>query len=142
MTHFFPTQSPYRRYYHSSEFRRREMRRERGLRNVRHNLSGALRWKFEIGPTLIIVALLLLSIGMALMYLAHFNQVATKGYEMRRLQADRQQLLAQYDLSDMRLAETKTLDRIAHSDKVVHMRPLSRVIFVSNNTALASADRL
>lgn len=136
MSIFSPSQSQYRQSYRAAAFRRDEVMRSR------RSSATALKLQFEFGPMAIIVTLLLLSVTMALMYLAHFNQDATKGYEMRRLEADRQQLLAQYDLSDMHLAETKTMDRIVNSDKVVHMKPVRRVTFVSGNMALASADRL
>ncbi len=131
----FASQNGSRHFGRSSTFNRRRSFQKSGL-------SIALPLKLEIGPKVVVVFLFLVSVLMSLMYLAHFNKVATKGYEVKRLDANRQQLLAQYGLSDMHLAETKTMDRLVNSDKVVHMKSARRVTFVNSNTALASAERL
>ena len=131
MAHIFVTQNPYRQ-------RHRQL--DTPIR--RHNNINALKLNFEFGPMVIIVGLMLLSVLMAFLYLVHFNKVATKGYELKRLEANRQQLLSQHDLSDMHIAEATTLDRISHSDKVARMRPISFITFIHGNTALASAERL
>lgn len=94
--------------------------------------------RYVFGPSTIIVGMVVIAVSMSLVYLAHFNQVATKGYDLKRLQADQNQLMSQYEIKNMRLAEIKALNAIAHSEKVGKMRRPSNVMFVSGNTALAS----
>jgi hypothetical protein len=109
-----------------------------------NTLSGSMKkvrvavTRFEFGPSTVIFGLSIIAILMSLLYLMHFNQVATKGYDLRRLEAARQELLNQYDIKNMKLAEVKSLARVIASDRVSAMRKPAEVIFVRGNTALAS----
>ena len=108
------------------------------------NPGGTLRMvreatmRFEFAPSMAIGGLFMIAILMSLLYLAHFNQVATKGYDLRRLEADRQQLLNQYDIKNIKLAEVKSLYNIASSTRASAMRRPGEVIYVRGNAALAS----
>jgi hypothetical protein len=93
--------------------------------------------KIQFGPTFAIVGLFIVAALMGTLYLAHFNQVATKGYDLRRLEADRQQLLNQHDIKNMKLAEVKSLARVIASDRVSAMKRPAELIYVRGNTALA-----
>jgi len=112
----------------------------RGAVNLRGSINKikAVTMKLEFGPSMAIVGLLLIAVLFILLYLAHFNQVATKGYDLRRLEADRQNLLDQYDIKNMKLAEAKSLATIIASDKVSAMRRPSEVSYVRGNTVIAS----
>lgn len=90
------------------------------------------------GPSAVMISLAVFAVGISLLYLAHFNQVATKGYDLRRLQADQDQLMSQYEIKNMRLAQITSLNTIAHSDRASVMRRPADVMFVRENTALAS----
>lgn len=96
------------------------------------------KMKFEIGPGSMVFGLATIALTMSLLYLAHYNSVATKGYDLRRLEAARQQLMTQYDIKNMKLAEAKSLSVIAASDKVGGMRRPGEVTFVQGTTAIAS----
>jgi hypothetical protein len=108
------------------------------------NVAGSIRkikeatLKLEFGPSMAIGGLMMIAVLFMLLYLAHFNQVATKGYDLRRLEADRQQLMNQYDIKNMKLAEAKSLTTIISSDKIVGMRRPGEITYVRGNTALAS----
>jgi hypothetical protein len=93
--------------------------------------------RFEFGPAAAIGGMFTVAILLSLLYLAHFNQVATKGYDLRRLEADRQQLMNQYDIKNMKLAEAKSLANIISSDRVSAMRRPGEITYVRGNTALA-----
>ncbi|MFC1751245.1 hypothetical protein ACFL2V_20885, partial [Pseudomonadota bacterium] len=93
---------------------------------------------YEFGTSTIIGSLAVVAIVTSLMYLAHFNQVATKGYELKRLEADHQQLLNQYEIKNMRLAEAMSLTRITETDRISAMRKANSVTFLTDNTVLAS----
>ncbi len=100
---------------------------------------GRQKVRFEFGPGSVMIIMLVAAIALSFAYLAYFNQVATRGYEMTRLEADRQQLLNQYEIKNMKLAEVKSLNAIASSDRVSAMRRPGSVEFVRGDTALAAA---
>ncbi len=93
---------------------------------------------FELGSSTIIAGLTGFAILLGLGYLAHFNQVATKGYDLKRLEADRQQLLSQYEIKNMRLAEIQSLTTIIESEKADSMRRPFSVEYVRGNNVLAA----
>lgn len=99
---------------------------------------GKKKVKFEIGPRFVIIGLMGMVAFLSFAYLAHFHTVATKGYELRRLEADRNQLLNQYEIKNMRLAEMQSLTTIVESEKANTMRRANNIEFVRGNTALAS----
>jgi len=115
-----------------------------GARGGSLNIGGALKkvkeatMRFEFGPATAVTGLFIISLLLGSLYLAHFNKVATKGYDLRRLEADRQQLLNQYDIKNMKLAGVKSLANIAASDRVSAMRHPAEIVYVRGNTALAS----
>ncbi len=95
------------------------------------------RRKFVFGPSAVIVGLIFVVLFMNFLHLLHFNQVATKGYDLRRLEMDRQHLLEQFQIKNMHVAEIKSLAAISHSGKAQSMVKSGDVIFVRGDTALA-----
>jgi hypothetical protein len=114
----------------------REARAIGGAGTMKKMRDTVLRLQF--GPATAISGLFVIAILLSLTYLAHFNQVATKGYDLRRLEADRQQLLNQYDIKNMKLAGVKSLSNIISSERVSAMRRPGEITYVRANTALAS----
>ena len=101
------------------------------------NIKGG-KQHFEISMTMVISMLGMVSIMLSLGYLAHFTQVSTKGYELKRLQADRQQLLSQYEIKNMKLAEAKSLTNIVSSESIENMRKPGSVDYIQGGAVLAS----
>lgn len=136
MSNILLTRSPYRQHYLQAPVRRRlrfgqrvsAIPRLRSLKNV----------KFEFGPFALIVTLLLIAVLISSIYLMHFNKVATKGYDLRKLEASRQELLSQHSIKDSNLAEVKSLNSMLQSGRLDHMRKPSEIIFVRGDTAIAS----
>lgn len=95
------------------------------------------KMKIVIQPGMVMMGLIVVAVSLSLIQLAHFNLVATKGYELRRLEADRQQLLSSYEIKNMKLAEVKSLSGIAGSDRASAMVRPASVEFMRGNTALA-----
>jgi hypothetical protein len=93
---------------------------------------------YEFGASTIMIGLGFIAIAASLLYLTHFNEVATKGYELKRLEADHQQLLNQYEIKNMKLAEAMSLARISESERVSAMRHPSDVTYLYGTTVLAS----
>lgn len=94
-----------------------------------------------MGPSVIIAGLFLIAIFISFLYLAHFNQVATRGYDMKRLEVDRQQLLEQYEGKNAHLSSAKSLDVIAKSGRVSSMVKSGELTFVRGDTALALKEK-
>ena len=114
-----------------------------GARSARH-VASAFRnvdnkkLSFNFGPSAVIIGLFGLTILFGLGYLANFNQVTTKGYDLRRLEANRQQLLNEYEVKNMKLAEAASMNTIIHSEKADTMHRVNSVTYISSNTVLAS----
>jgi hypothetical protein len=106
------------------------------MMNTMKNVKGDNK-HFEIGSTTIISGLGMICILLSLAYLVHFTQVSTKGYELKRLEADRQQLLSQYEIKNMRLAEAQAMATIISSDQVESMRKARSVDYVDGGIILA-----
>lgn len=97
------------------------------------------RLHFSIGPMAIIVGLGLFAVGISALYLMNFNKVATNGYALKRVERDHQELVDQYEIQNMKLAELASLTHIAQTDKVEGMRyPWSLTFVRGGNTAVAS----
>lgn len=90
--------------------------------------------KMEFGPNAVIITLMMTAVLLSLLYLMHFNRVATKGYDLNRLDASRQQLLGQYDVKNMKLAEIKSLNNMIQSGKLEGMRRPANVMYVNGGT--------
>lgn len=98
----------------------------------------AMRWKFDFGPLSVIVVLLLAAVLISFVYLAHFNGIATKGYDLKKLDAERQHLVGENEIKSVRLAEAKALNTMIESGRLEGMRKVSNVIFVRVDSAIAS----
>lgn len=95
------------------------------------------QFKLVIGPKHVIVGLFLVSVFLSLASLVTFNHMATKGYELNRLEAKRQELMTQYEIKNMKLAEVKSLTNIVETERASVMRRPSDIIYISGNTFIA-----
>jgi len=99
-----------------------------------------MKWKLQFGPMTLIVGLIVVAVMMSMLYLMHFNQVATKGYDLKRLEVDRQQLLDQNQVSNSNIDQVKSMPSILQSNRIQRMVRANNVSFVRGDTALAKAD--
>jgi hypothetical protein len=128
------SRSPYRQSLRSSS-----LRRSRSFnRSVSSIRSTGRSMRFEFNSFFIIASLLVIGALMTFFYLTNFNNYATKGYELKRLQADRAELLSEYELRNMNLARVQAYSNMITSDKLRRMRKASQVSFVHGETAIAS----
>lgn len=93
--------------------------------------------RFEFGPNMVVGSLVVMVVLLSCAYLAHFNQVATKGYDLKRLEAHRQQLLNQYEVKNMQLAQMQSMNNIVKSEKTGSMRRPSQIEYVKGASVLA-----
>ncbi len=111
-----------------------------GSEQLRANLGRIknLTSRFEFGTSLVIGGMAVIAVLLGLLYLAHFNRVATKGYDLHRLEADHRQLINQYEIANMKMAGVLSLNNMIKSGKMDAMRKPNAWIFVHANTELAS----
>lgn len=96
---------------------------------------------YEVGPNTVIVGLMMMGLLLSMLYLLHFNQIATKGYDINRLDASHSQLLSQWDVRNMQLAQIKSLNYILGSGRLDGMRSPDKVQYVNGGmTAVASLN--
>ena len=100
----------------------------------------ATKWKMQFGPATLVGLLVVVGIALSMLYLLHFNQVATKGYDLKRLEVDRQHLMDQNQLSNMNIDRVKSMPTILASGRLQRMVRASDVAFVRGDTAIAKAD--
>ncbi len=129
MSQLLLTRSPYRQEFAASN--------ARSFRKIRVT---PIKWKLDFGPKTIIAAGIVVTIAMSVLYLMHFNQVATKGYDLERLQADRQTLMDQNQVSNMNIDKVKSMPSILASARIQSMVKAGSVTFVRGDAALANAN--
>lgn len=129
MSQILLSRSPYRQEFMNSSMKR-----------FRRTRVTAMKWKFEFGPMTLIGGLVVVAVGLSILYLMHFNQVATKGYDLKRLEVDRQQLMDQNQVSNMNIDTVKSMNSVLTSNRIQRMVKANNVSFVRGDTALAKAD--
>lgn len=131
MSQILLSRSPYRQEFMNSA--------ARSFRRARTRVT-PIKWQLQFGPMTVIVGLIFAAVGMSVLYLMHFNQVATKGYDLKRLEVDRQQLMDQNQLSNTNIDRVKSMQSILASQRIQRMVKGNNVAFVRGETALAKAD--
>lgn len=129
MSQILLSRSPYRQEFMNSSMRR-----------FRRTRVTPMKWKLQFGPMTLIGGLVVVAVGMSILYLMHFNQVATKGYDLKRLEVDRQQLMDQNQVSNMNIDKVKSMNSVLTSGRIQRMVKANNVSFVRGDTALAKAD--
>lgn len=97
-----------------------------------------LRPKVKIGPVaLCFVSLIILSL-ISLFYLAQANQIATKGYEIKKLENRLNDLQASNHKLELRSAELQAVSSVEAESKQLNMVPIQKMIYISGSgTAMA-----
>ncbi len=96
--------------------------------------------RFDISPHLIMIVLMLVAALLGVLYLINFNQVATKGYVLKRLEISRQDLKSQHDVNNVYLANIKSISNMIEQDKFAGKREVGTVEYVFTDPFLAKAD--
>jgi len=90
-----------------------------------------------IGTFSLMVLLILFVCLMSILFLVHYNNMATKGYVLKRLEVERQALLAEQEIKDMHLAEITSLEALKNRDKVAAMYNVNDKMFIMEETGIA-----
>jgi hypothetical protein len=97
-----------------------------------------LSQKIEFGVTSLTFFTIILIAIISLVYLAHANRNATKGYALKSLEMRRGELLTENEVWDMQIAQVKSLQAIESDPKIRTMVKADQPMFVRGDTAIAS----
>ena len=97
-----------------------------------------LSQKVEIGITSLLFVTIVLVGMIALVYLAHSNQNATKGYALKSLELERSKLLMENEVWDMQIAKVKSLESLQNDPKIRSMVRADKPQFIRGDTAIAA----
>ena len=99
-----------------------------------------LSQKIEFGMTSLTFLTIILVAIISLVYLAHANRNATKGYALKNLELRRSQLLTENEVWDMQIAQVKSLQALQNDPKIRMMVKADQPLFVRGDTAIASLE--
>ncbi len=97
-----------------------------------------LSQKIEFGMTSLTFFTIILVAIISLVYLAHANRNATKGYALKNLELKRSQLITENEVWDMQIAQIKSLKTLQNDPKIRTMVKADKPLFVRGDTAIAA----
>lgn len=97
-----------------------------------------LSQKIEFGMTSLTFLTIILVAIISLVYLAHANRNATKGYALKNLELKRSQLITENEVWDMQIAQIKSLQALQNDPKIRTMVKADQPLFVRGDTAIAA----
>ena len=103
-----------------------------------HVRKKTLSQKIEVGMTSLVFVTIVLVAIISLVYLAHANRNATKGYALKSLELRRSHLLTENEVWDMQIAQVKSLNSIQSDPKVTSMVKADSPKFIRGDTAIAA----
>jgi hypothetical protein len=97
-----------------------------------------LSQKIEVGMTSLMFVTIVLVAMISLVYLAHANRNATKGYALKSLELRHSNLLTENEVWDMQIANVKSLQAIQSDPKITSMVKADQPQFIRGDTAIAA----
>ena len=97
-----------------------------------------LSQKIEFGMTSLTFFTIILVAIISLVYLAHANRNATKGYALKSLELKRTQLLTENEVWDMQISQVKSLQTLQNDPKIQRMVKADQPLFVRGDSAIAA----
>lgn len=97
-----------------------------------------LSQKVEVGITSLVLVIVVLIGMISLVYLAHSNRNATRGYALKTLELRRSKLLMENEVWDMEIAQVKSLETLQNDPKIRSMVRADQPLFVRGDTAIAA----
>ncbi len=77
---------------------------------------------------------------LSLLFLSHSNRVATKGYELKMLQAKRAELLRSNEVLSMQIADLQALDALENDATIKLMVKIDQPQYIRTDTAVAQVE--
>lgn len=84
--------------------------------------------------------LLLVCIGlMSFLYLVKFTEIHTKGYQLRRIEIEKDSLIASRQIRSTDIARSKSLQHIRERAMEMNMIPATHIVYFQPDAAIAQA---
>lgn len=96
-----------------------------------------LSQKVEIGVNALVFSTITVICVISLLYLAHSNKVATKGYELKSLKEERTMLMTENEIWNMKIARSQAIEKIKSDPLIAQMRPAEQPKYIRTDTAVA-----
>lgn len=93
--------------------------------------------RVEIGALTLTFVVITLALVVSLIYLAHANRVATRGYVLKKLELEKNELVTEQEIWQQKVSEAKSLGAIKSSSVVENMRRVRESIYVRTNMEVA-----
>lgn len=82
---------------------------------------------------LVMASLMIMFVFLSVMYLMHYNQVVSRGYVLRDLENEKQDLLLDFEKSDSTLAKYESLSYVRESDVLDRMVRANNIIYAKDS---------
>jgi hypothetical protein len=92
---------------------------------------------YSLKPLMLIISAGFVISFLSVMMLVNFNKVSTKGYTIKYLEVQQQQLWEEHDMIQKDLLEEKALTALSQTEKAKSMVKPTKMIYVSGHTAIA-----
>jgi hypothetical protein len=86
--------------------------------------------KIEVGTFSLMVVVIFLALAVSLLYLAHANRTATRGYALKKLEIEKNQLQTQMEIWNHRVSEARSLESIKTSGVLENMEKVRDPIYL------------
>lgn len=92
----------------------------------------------KIGKHFLMFVMIVMAGIMSLLYLMQFTDIHTKGYQLRKLEIEREQLQVVQETKQMNLAKVKSLEYVQNSQTVQQMIQVKSPIYLKPENEVAS----
>lgn len=96
-----------------------------------------LSQRVEIGVNALVFSTITVICVVSLLYLAHSNKVATKGYELKNLKEERSMLMTENEVWNMKIARSRAIEKIKTDPLIAQMKELKQPLYIRTDTAVA-----
>lgn len=99
---------------------------------VRHRTT--LSSRIELSTVSLTFVIIVLALVVSLLFLAHANRTATRGYALKKLEQERNELQTKTEIWEQRVSEAKSLKTIKKSPVVEKMTIVNNPIYIRLKT--------
>lgn len=108
-----------------------------GRKNKKGIRKKTLSQRVEVGVNALVFSTITIICVVSLLYLAHSNKVATKGYELKSLKEERSMLMTENEVWNMKIARSQAIEKIKTDPVIASMQEVNQPQYIRTDTAVA-----